>query len=73
MPGFTTHYLFGVKNLKQLEREADCQELVYRIRGDQTVFQLGLQGPDIFFYHLGSQLKFVRPGSIAHTDRKSVV
>ncbi len=67
MPGFTTHYLFGVKNLKQLEREADCQELVYRIRGDQTVFQLGLQGPDIFFYHLGSQLKFVRPGSIAHT------
>ncbi len=67
MPGFTTHYLFGVKNLKQLEREEECQAFVHSIRKDQTVFQLGLQGPDIFFYHPASQLKFVRPGTIAHT------
>lgn len=67
MPGFTTHYLFGVKNLRKLGQEESCQELVQHIRNYQTVFQLGLQGPDIFFYHLGSQLRFVRPGSITHT------
>lgn len=67
MPGFTTHYLFGVNNCRQLKRENVCQTLMQSIDRHKTVFQLGLQGPDIFFYHLASQLRKVRPGSIAHT------
>jgi len=67
MPGFTTHYLFGVNNCRRLKQELACQTLMQAIDGHKTVFQLGLQGPDIFFYHLASQLKKVRPGSIVHT------
>lgn len=67
MPGFMTHYLFGVKNVKQLKRANNCQKLCEIIDAHKTVFQLGLQGPDIFFYHFGSQLKRIRPGSIVHT------
>ncbi len=67
MPGFTTHYLFGVQNCRQLEHKENCALLLESIRRHKTVFQLGLQGPDIFFYHLPSQLKAVRPGSVAHT------
>lgn len=67
MPGFTTHYLFGVRNLKQLKRSGACHVLTQSIDSHRAVFQLGLQGPDVFFYHLASQLKPVRPGSVAHT------
>ncbi len=67
MPGFMTHYLFGVKNIKQLERADACQKLRESIRAYQNVFQLGLQGPDIFFYHFGSQFQRICPGSIVHT------
>lgn len=66
MPGFTTHYLFGVKNLKQIRQKGGCEALLESIDSNKTVFQLGLQGPDIFFYHLGSQFRAVRPGSIVH-------
>lgn len=67
MPGFTSHYLFGVNNYRQLKKEHSCQVLLQSIDRYKTVFQLGLQGPDIFFYHLPSQLRKVRPGSVAHT------
>lgn len=67
MPGFTTHYLFGVNNCRRLKNKQCCHTLLQSIDSYKTVFQLGLQGPDIFFYHLASQLKKVRPGSIAHT------
>lgn len=67
MPGFTTHYLFGVNNLKQIKKKNDCQMLVHSIERYKTVFQLGLQGPDIFFYHPASQMRRVRPGSVVHT------
>ncbi len=67
MPGFTTHYLFGVNNIRKLRSEAACRYLLQSIDEYKTVFQLGLQGPDIFFYHLPSQLRKIRPGSIVHT------
>lgn len=67
MPGFMTHYLFGIKNIKHLERTNECSMLRQSIDAYKTVFQLGLQGPDIFFYHLGSQLQRIHPGSIVHT------
>ena len=66
MPGFMTHYLFGVKNLQQIRQNGECRTLLESIDRNKTVFQLGLQGPDIFFYHLASQLRTVRPGSIVH-------
>ncbi len=69
MPGFTTHYLFGVNNFRHLQRKSACGALVQSIGRHKTVFQLGLQGPDIFFYHLSSQVRKDRPGSIAHTSR----
>lgn len=67
MPGFTTHYLFGVNNIRKLRSEAVCGTLLQSVDRYKTVFQLGLQGPDIFFYHLASQLRKIRPGSIVHT------
>lgn len=67
MPGFTIHYIFGVKNCRRLWQEGSCQTLLQSIQRHKKVFHLGLQGPDIFFYHLASQLKKVRPGSVAHT------
>lgn len=67
MPGFTTHYLFGINNMRQLKRRDECRTLVKSIQKYRTVFQLGLQGPDIFFYHPASQLRKVKPGSIVHT------
>ncbi len=67
MPGFATHYLFGVKNLQQLKRTASCYRLLQSIDQNKTVFQSGLQGPDIFFYYPPSHLKKLRPGSVTHT------
>ncbi len=67
MPGFTTHYLFGVNNIRKLRNEYVCGTVLQSIERYKTVFQLGLQGPDIFFYHLASQLRKIRPGSIVHT------
>ncbi len=67
MPGFTTHYLFGINSLRQLKRNDACQILFRSIEKNKTVFQLGLQGPDVFFYHMASQFKKIRPGSIVHT------
>lgn len=69
MPGFTTHYMFGVKNLQQLRRSISTDTLVHSIDGHKTVFQLGLQGPDIFFYHPASSLRKLSPGSAVHRER----
>lgn len=69
MPGFTTHYLFGIKNLRRLQQDTPCCKLSQSIRQHQRAFQLGLQGPDIFFYHPASQLRKASPGSITHRKR----
>ena len=66
MPGFTTHYLFGVKNLQRLKKAESCPVLFQSIGKYKTVFQLGLQGPDLFFYYFVSQLKKTKLGSITH-------
>lgn len=66
MPGFTTHYLFGVKNLQQLKKSASCPILFESIEHYKTVFQLGLQGPDLFFYYFVSQMKKIKLGSMTH-------
>lgn len=48
MPGFTTHYLFGVKAYNNLPNNY----LKHVISKYRWLYQLGLQGPDIFFYNI---------------------
>lgn len=71
MPGFVTHYLFGVGVLRTMEQyEQDAVPgLLECIGAHKTVFQLGLQGPDIFFYDAWSHLLKKNPGSRFHTQQ----
>jgi hypothetical protein len=48
MPGFVTHYIFGVNAFKQL---ADS-EIKNIIKNHRHAYAVGLQGPDVFFYHI---------------------
>ncbi len=66
MPGFTTHYLFGLNACKQL-----CNTpLKDIIQKNRAPFSLGLQGPDVFFYFLPSYAIHANNiGAIAHTER----
>lgn len=64
MPGFTTHYLFGVQTMRKLGASPIRQE----IKQNYTAFGLGLQGPDIFFYDLPSYVIYgTNIGSVCHT------
>jgi hypothetical protein len=63
MPGFTTHYLFGVDAFSQLS----SYPLREKIRINHSAFSLGLQGPDLFFYYLPSYLMHRENiGALAH-------
>lgn len=63
MPGYMTHYIFGINEYKKLE-EGYIKEC---ITANRKVYNIGLQGPDIFFYF---PFFFVisknNPGSIMH-------
>ena len=48
MPGFTTHYILGMKAYNDLP----ANSLKYIISKYRWLYQLGLQGPDIFFYYI---------------------
>jgi len=51
MPGFLTHYIGGQSALKSVDREiGDC------ISSMGNLFNLGTQGPDIFFYYISGSL-----------------
>lgn len=68
MPGFTTHYLFGLNTYKQL----DDHSLKRTIQKNHAAFSLGLQGPDLFFYFLPSYMVHRdNIGSIAHIQKTS--
>lgn len=64
MPGFTTHYLFGVDVYHSIPN-CDLKKI---IRTYPSAYKLGLQGPDIFFFYLpcllGNQSKNL--GSAMH-------
>ena len=47
MPGFTTHYIIGMKTLSDFT-PGNFRDILLRHR---FIYQLGLQGPDIFFYN----------------------
>ena len=48
MPGFTTHYILGMKAFNDLPNN----QLKYIIAKYRWLYQLGLQGPDMFFYNI---------------------
>ena len=48
MPGFTTHYIFGMKAYNDMPNSA-LKHIVAKYR---WLYQLGLQGPDMFFYNI---------------------
>lgn len=65
MPGFVTHYLFGQEAYKHLSSEPQKRIL----RTQRAAYQLGLQGPDLFFYYLPSYvIDGHNLGSLAHTN-----
>ena len=48
MPGFTTHYIFGMKAYYDMP----FTPLKHTIAKYRWLYQLGLQGPDMFFYNI---------------------
>ncbi|MEY8339168.1 zinc dependent phospholipase C family protein [Lachnospiraceae bacterium 62-35] len=48
MPGFTTHYILGMKAYNDLP----VSQLKHIIAKYRWLYQLGLQGPDMFFYNI---------------------
>lgn len=48
MPGFTTHYILGVKAFNDLPGN-QLKRIISKYR---WLYQLGVQGPDIFFYNI---------------------
>lgn len=48
MPGFTTHYIMGMKAYNDMQ----FQPLKHIIAKYRWLYQLGLQGPDMFFYNI---------------------
>ena len=48
MPGFTTHYIIGMKAYNDLKNN----QLKHIIAKYRWLYQLGVQGPDIFFYNI---------------------
>lgn len=66
MPGFVTHYLFGVDAYASM----DNTKLKQNLRHNRGAYALGLQGPDLFFYYLPSYFFHTQNlGDLAH--RKS--
>lgn len=53
MPGFITHYLFGLEVYHAL---TPCP-LKSSIKSHKQVYSLGCEGPDLFFYYLPTLLK----------------
>lgn len=48
MPGFTTHYIMGMKAYNDLPNS----QLKFIISKYRWLYQLGVQGPDMFFYNI---------------------
>ncbi len=48
MPGFTTHYIMGMKAYNDLPNN-QLKRIIAKYR---WLYQLGLQGPDMFFYNI---------------------
>lgn len=66
MPGFTTHYLFGLNTYQRFS----SSPLKRTIHKHHEAYSLGLQGPDLFFYFLPSYtIHRNNIGAVAHTEK----
>lgn len=66
MPGYITHNIFGREEFKKMKSE----DVRSAIRNNRNAFNIGLQGPDIFFYFPASfMINKKNLGSIMHTRR----
>ena len=65
MPGYMSHYIFGKLEYKKLSQN----EIKRAIKDNITVYNLGLQGPDIFFYYPAARfISKKNLGSIMHNS-----
>lgn len=63
MPGFTTHYLFGIDAYRRM----GFSRARKNIEQNHAAFALGLQGPDVFFYYFpGYLFGWTNLGALAH-------
>ena len=70
MPGYITHYLFANQVLLHPSLKDDYGRFFQTLSSYRRVFNLGAQGPDLFFYHLGSNLNPKKKlGSIMHKQK----
>lgn len=69
MPGYDTHYLFGINSYRRLPQSM-LKKAIYANKGAYT---LGLLGPDIFFYY-ATEVVAARKniGSLMHTNNTGV-
>ena len=68
MPGFRSHFFFGEQCIKAMGE--DVPEYIRRHR---NVYNLGQQGPDIFFYCPQAHLFYPKNiGFVMHSDRVSL-
>lgn len=64
MPGFRSHYFFGDECVKAMDQVPQC------ILNHRNVYNLGQQGPDIFFYCPQAHLFYPKNvGFMMHSDR----
>ncbi len=70
MPGYDTHYLFGVHSYRKMTDETITKKC---IRDHKGIYTLGLFGPDIFFYY-ATEVVAARKniGSIMHTAKTDI-
>lgn len=70
MPGFLTHYLFGRQILTKLDLITSSSLFKTAVKKHPTVFNLGTQGPDLFFYYLPSNFNPKKKlGTLMHQNR----
>lgn len=69
MPGYDTHYLFGIKSYQKLPQS----NIKNAIKNKKSAYVLGMLGPDIFFYY-ATEVVAVRKniGSIMHTSKTAL-
>ena len=71
MPGFRSHYIFGIETRNELKKtNTDSSLAVWdMIRAYPAVYALGEQGPDIFFFNPTSYLHHQNIGIRMHHER----
>lgn len=69
MPGYDTHYLYGINSYRRLPNS----NVKRAIRANRGAYTLGLFGPDIFFYY-ATEVAAARKniGSIMHTTNTGI-